>query len=72
MIPPFAANVISPGPVNSCWPLANVVGFIAPVSMVGVPRIPTGFISSVFNLDSGTTDDPTKGAIASEPSSSYR
>ena len=36
MIPPSAANVISPGPPNSCWPLAMVLGFIGPGSVIGV------------------------------------
>ena len=49
MIPPCAANVISPGPPNSCWPLAMVFMFIGPVSAVGVCCIPTGPAS----LDAG-------------------
>jgi hypothetical protein len=46
------ANVISPGLLNNCWPLAIVCGLMAPA--VGAGIIPAG-LNAVASLDASLT-----------------
>ena len=74
MIPPWAANVISPGLLNSCDPLAMVFGFTGPVSVIGCTMLTLESLDAGFTvfmdtgISSGNSSVAGRGTVTFNPS----